>query len=133
MRDEHWRENLVEYIAKSLEKGQDAGKLSTAVAAYLMENGHTSELQSIMRDVQELRGRRHEVVELSVSSAHDLEPAQISRIEDMAKKQYGGAKRVKIHNVHDENTLGGAKLVFANSVLDLSIRTKLNQLREAIG
>ncbi len=125
------RSKLVAYIVDSLESGQSATKLAREVAAYLIEVGKTSDLVSIMRDAQELRATRYGVVELTAASAHPLEKSSLNDVEAIAKRQYPGASQTTIHQKIDPTIIGGANLTFPHASLDLTIRAKLNQLREA--
>jgi F0F1-type ATP synthase delta subunit len=132
MKPRYSRNSLVHYIVDSLESGISEAKLSRAVAAYLVEIGKVSDLDSLMRDVQEQRALKNGIVEVTVRSAHKLDPAQKKEIEDTAARRYKNTQRVTVHEVHDESVVGGANLSFANANLDVTIRGKLNQLREAI-
>ncbi len=123
------RKALADYIAQS---DMPEAQLAQEVAAFLMDAGKVSDLDSLMRDVIEIRGRQNGVVELTASSAHELTPAVRSEIEAIAKKLYPGASKVTIHEVHDAALIGGVRLQFANASLDLSVQSKLNKLREAI-
>lgn len=123
------RSALAKYIV-----GSDKSEATVAqeVAAFLVEAGKTSDLDSLMRDVMEIRGREEGVVELTARSAHPLNPVVKSEIEAVATRLYPTARQVIIHEVHDEKLIGGVRLQFANASLDLTIKTKLNTLREAI-
>lgn len=132
MTGKYSRAKLVDYIVAELESGKTTSKLSSKVGAYLIETGKVSELDSVMRDAQELRAQKHGVVELTARSAHKLDAAQVSHIKAVAKHQYGTAKTVTLHQVKDQSVIGGANLTFPHSSLDLTIRAKLNQLRSSI-
>jgi F0F1-type ATP synthase delta subunit len=126
------RSRLVSYIVDSLESGKSVSGLASGVAAYLVENGKISELDSIMRDAQELRAQKYGVVELSARSAHKLEAAHLAEVKTLAGKQYAGTKRVITHQIQDDSVVGGTNLSFPHTNLDVTIRAKLNQLKEAI-
>lgn len=132
MQSSYSRSKLVNYIVDSLESGKAASILASEVAAYLIEVGKVSDLDSVMRDAQEARAQQHGVVELTARSAHKLELAHLSEIKALAGKQYSGTKRVITHQVQDESVIGGANLSFPHANLDVTIRAKLNQLKEAI-
>lgn len=125
------RTKLVKYIVDSLESGKSEKDLARKVAAYLIEVGKTSDLNSVMRDVQELRAAQYGIVELTATSAHHLEKSSLSDVEAIASRQYPGAKRTTVHQEIDPAVVGGANLTFPHASLDLTIRAKLNQLREA--
>ncbi len=132
MQKNYSRSKLVSYIVGSIESGADVTELARAVAAYLIDAGKISELDSVMRDAQDLRATQSGVVELDVRSAHTIDAEHIAQIESVAKGQYPGAKKVTIHAIHDESVVGGANLSFAHANFDITVRAKLNRLRAAI-
>ncbi len=126
------RSKLVSYIVDSLESGVDATKLSQSVASYLLDAGKAADLDSVMRDVQEQRALKSGIVEVDVRTAHELDKEQISLIEKVSKQQYPKASKVVLNKIHDESVVGGANLSFANANFDVTVRGKLNRLREGI-
>ena len=126
------RQKLVNYIVDQLETGKSVSRLAKRVAAYLIDVGRISELDSVMRDAQEIRAQKYGVVELTVRSANPLNSAQSKQVERVAAKQYGKVKKVTIHKIDDESVVGGANLTLPHTSLDLTVRAKLNQLREGI-
>ena len=132
MNSTYSRTKLVNYIVDELESGKNVADLSKKIAAYLIESGKASELDSVMRDAQELRAQKYGVVELTARSAHALDSGQVTQIEKVASSQYAGAKKVKMHKLHDDSVIGGANLTLPHASLDVTIRAKLNQLKESI-
>jgi F0F1-type ATP synthase delta subunit len=126
------RTKLAHYIATWLEKGVSEADLAQQVAAYLIESGKTADLDSLMRDVQDIRARDYGVVELTARSAFPLEASEKSQIEQIAQNHFPGVNRVILHEERDEKVIGGANVSFAQANLDLTIRSKLNRLREAV-
>lgn len=123
------RRKLAEEIAKRLANGESTANLSREVAAYLVDAGKTSELNSLLRDVAVIRAEQNGIIELTAESAFALSPEQSSQIENLAKKQYPQAKQVIIHNQQNPEVIGGVSLSMPSASLDLSIRGKLNKLR----
>lgn len=123
------RKALASYIASTDTPKAD---LAMEVAAFLMDLGSISDLDSLMRDVIEIRGREDGVVELTARSAHSLTSEIKTEVEAIAKRLYPGAREVIIHEINDPSVIGGTRLQFANASLDLTIKAKLNKLREAV-
>ncbi|MGI9027872.1 MAG: F0F1 ATP synthase subunit delta [Candidatus Saccharimonadales bacterium] len=132
MQRNYSRAKLVQYIVDSLESGAASKTLAQSVAAYLIDAGKAADLNSVMRDAQELRAQQSGVVELDVRSAHTLDAAQVQQIEAVARKQYPTARRVTLNQIHDDSVVAGANLSFPHATFDLTVRAKLNQLREGI-
>ena len=123
---------LAQEIVKRLDSGDDISKISKGVAAFLIENNKTHEVNSLLRDCMELRAKKSGTVELTAASSHKLTGDQKKDITDKVRNIYPTSKKVIIHEELDENVIGGLKLTFANANLDLTIRGKLNQLRALV-
>ena len=123
------RSMLAEYIASS---DLPIDQLSSEVAALLITENQTQQLDSIMRDVMEIRAEKQGIVELTAISAHEIDDQSLEMIRENARQVYPDAKEVIVHKEIDETQIGGAKLKFANASLDLSIRSKLNKLKDAV-
>jgi len=123
------RARLAEEMVRRLDGGTSMDDVARQVAALLIDSGKTSELNSLLRDVQELRAQNSGVVEVTADSAYPLTSEQRTEIEQAARAQYPNTKQVIIHHRRNPDVIGGITLSFANARLDLTIRDKLNQLR----
>lgn len=132
MQGKYSRTKLVSYIVEQLQSNAKTDELVKSVAAYLLDNNKANDLQSVMRDAQELRAQKYGAVEVTAASAHELGSAQLAEIESVVRGQYAAAKDVTIHTVQDESVVGGTIVTLPQATLDVSVRSKLNQLREAI-
>jgi F0F1-type ATP synthase delta subunit len=106
-------------------------RLAEEVAAYLLIEHRTDELDSLMRDVMEERSRLG-VVEVVAVSAHHLASSVIDDLKQAVKELFPGARQIIISPKLDPSLIGGIRLEFANRQLDLSVRAKLNQLKQLI-
>ncbi len=123
------RTKLAQYIADHIE---DEAVLADKIAAFLIENNKTSELGSIIRDVADVRAEKQGVVELTATSAFALNSDTKQQIKDVVNQNFSNVRQIIIHEVIDPGLIGGVNLDFANANLDLSVRAKLNKLREAV-
>jgi F0F1-type ATP synthase delta subunit len=123
------RSKLAEYVADHI---GDESELAQKVAAFLIENNKTSELGSIIRDVADIRAQKSGIIELTATSARDLSAETKNQIESLVKENFKEVKQIIIHEVKDPRVIGGVNLDFANANLDLTVRAKLNKLREAV-
>jgi len=119
-------------IAKLIARRSLAGKLTAAhikqLAAYILEEGRSAELASILRDVQAVWAREG-YVEVIATSAHTLTPAVNKDIEREARRLYPDAKKITITPHLDPNAIGGVKLSIVDHQLDLTTRSKLQQFK----
>ncbi|HET9174342.1 MAG TPA: F0F1 ATP synthase subunit delta [Candidatus Saccharimonadales bacterium] len=115
---------------------QRFGSLSTAqlaeeIAAYLLETGRVSDLESLLRDIMQLRAERG-VVEVLASSAHDLSPKDKQDIEAQIRELYPAAQTIIVSEERDATIIGGVRLELANQQLDLSVRSSLNKFKQLV-
>ena len=107
----------------------DLKQLSDEVAAYLLVERRTGELDSLIRDIMQYRAD-HGIVEAMAVTAHPLTTAVRANIHQEVQQLYPLAKQVVITERHDATMIGGVRLDMANQQLDLSIRNKLNRLKQ---
>lgn len=123
------RHKISDYIAqKSLTSGINK-RLGKEVAAYLMSENRLTELDSILRDVQQ-DWANDGVVEVIAVSAFDISTKVESDIKAEVRKLYPNAKRIIISHQFDENVIAGIRLEFANQQLDLTVESKLNKFKQ---
>lgn len=107
----------------------DVKAFSEEIAAYLLSERRTGELDSLLRDIMQYRADNG-VVEVIAVSAFPLSAAARADITKQVKDLYPKATQVMITEQHDESVVAGVRLEFANQQLDLSIRNKLNRLKQ---
>jgi F0F1-type ATP synthase delta subunit len=103
-------------------------KLSHELAAYLLTEGRTNELDPLMRDVQALWTEAG-YVNATAISAHPINDETIKRIHQTVAGAYPGAKKIVISQEHDASVIAGVRIELSDSHLDLSIATKLNKFK----
>ena len=113
---------------KSLGK-LDERSFAFEIAAYLMAERRTTELDSLLRDIMQFRAD-HGIVEVIATSAHVLDALAKKDIEAQIRELYPTAKQVVITPQHDDSVIGGVRLELANQQLDLSVRNKLNRFKQ---
>ena len=120
------RSNLAEYIVASVEDNMNSKKLAKNIAEYLLDSRKASELESVLRDVVNLRAANG-FVEVDAYSTHKLSDSAIKDIKTTVKNHYDNTKTVVVNNLIDEDLVGGVKLYIGSDRLDLSIKNKLNK------
>jgi F-type H+-transporting ATPase subunit delta len=123
------RTKLASVIAEKLQRTDDVIALSKEIATYLLSQGRISDLDSILRDVMQFRADQG-FVEVVATDAHALSDAVKTDIKATVQKLYPGANQIIISEVVDTSVVGGVRLEFANSQLDLSVRSKLNRFKQ---
>ena len=116
-------------IAQRTLANTDLKQLGDEVAAYLLSERRTGELDSLMRDIMQYRAD-HGAVEVVAVTAHPLTSAVRADIHKEIQRLYPAAHQIVITERHDVTDIGGFRLELANQQLDLSVRNKLNRLKQ---
>ena len=122
------RRHLSEVIGERTLHVTDQAKLTNAIAAYLLFEHKTADLEPLMRDVMQYR-LEHGAVEVMAITAHQLSDDIKTEIEQLMKQQYPGSKDVVIDEVNDPSVVGGVRLQLPNEQLDLSVASKINTFK----
>jgi F-type H+-transporting ATPase subunit delta len=96
----------------------------------LIEKGRMPEIFRIRRQFEELWKHENRRIDVTVTSAVELDPAVVSKIGDEIQRQTG--QEVDLASRVDEDILGGVVLQVGNMVLDASIRSRLEKLRKSV-
>jgi F0F1-type ATP synthase delta subunit len=122
------RAELAALIGEKTLGASDIRTLAREVAAYLLEEKRSQELESLMRDVLAYR-EAHGVIEAEVASAHELSQDVLREVKSVIKEHYPEAKKVLVHDHIDTNVVGGLRVTLANDQLDMSVRKQLDTFK----
>jgi len=96
----------------------------------LIEKHRMTEVFRVRREFEELWKRERRRIDVTVTSAAELDPAVVEKIGGEIERQTG--QRVDLASRVDEEILGGIVLQVGNMVLDASIRSRLEKLRKSV-
>lgn len=96
----------------------------------LVDKGRMTEVFRIRRELDELWKHENRRIDVTVTSAVDLDPAVVERIGQEVERQTG--EKVDLSSRVDGDILGGIVLQVGNMVLDASIRSRLEKLRKSV-
>jgi ATP synthase F1 delta subunit len=96
----------------------------------LIEKHRMPEVFRIRREFEELWKRERRRIDVTVTSAAELDPAVVEKIGGEIERQTG--QQVELASRVDEEILGGIVLQVGNMVLDASIRSRLEKLRKSV-
>jgi F-type H+-transporting ATPase subunit delta len=96
----------------------------------LIEKHRMPEVFRIRRELERLRKREQRLIDVTVTSAVELDPAVTDRIGEEIERQTD--RRVELASRVDGEILGGIVLQVGNMVLDASIRNRLEKLRKSV-
>ncbi len=115
---------LAEAIYALIESAKTQKELTETIAAYLVVEQQTKDADRVLREVERLRYERDGVLEIVASSRRNLNESTKQVISQIFE-----AKNSKIVEQTGENLVGGVSIQALDKWLDLSIRGRLNQLK----
>jgi F-type H+-transporting ATPase subunit delta len=108
-----------------------AGRRATALADLLVELYEGHELDTVAREWAEAAAARRNRVVAEVRSAVELDNQRRSRLAEALTRVIG--KPVVLQTIVDETILGSVVVRVGDELFDGSIRSRLEQAREALG
>ncbi|HET6747386.1 MAG TPA: F0F1 ATP synthase subunit delta [Candidatus Saccharimonadales bacterium] len=115
------RKKIAEYAAERLIKNDT--KVLLEVAAFLVENRRTRELELLVRDI-EYALSTHGVVIADVTSAYPLSETLKNNIKELV-----GGKQLILRETVDPAVLGGIRLTTPGERLDATLKRKIQALK----
>jgi F-type H+-transporting ATPase subunit delta len=119
------------------EKKDGLGKLLTDVdptvgnfLALLIENHRMPAIFRVRRDFERLWEEENHLLPVTITSAVELDEATVKSIGETIGQQTG--QRVELTTNVDPDVLGGLVVRVGNSILDASIRNRLENLRRSV-
>ncbi len=104
--------------------------VSRAIAAFIVGAGRGHDLPAIVQRFVELAAQTREHVVADVRSATPLDDAQRERLATALSRATG--KRVEVKVAVDPTVLGGLVATIGDTVIDGTVRHRLEQLKEQI-
>lgn len=96
----------------------------------LIDKHRMPEIFRIRRALDELWKHENRRIDVTVTSAVELDPAVVAKIGQEVERQTG--EEVDLSSAVDDQILGGIVLQVGNMVLDASIRSRLEKLRKSV-
>jgi F-type H+-transporting ATPase subunit delta len=96
----------------------------------LVDKQRMTEIFRIRRQLDELWKRENRRIDVTVTSAVELDSAVVDKIGQEVERQTG--EKVDLKSAVDDRILGGIVLQVGNMVLDASIRSRLEKLRKSV-
>src|SRR3954452_24220005 len=108
----------------------DADEIVVNFLKLLIENHRMPVIFRVRREVDTLWEQENQLLPVVVTSAVELDQATVSQIGDRIAEQTG--RKVELTSNVEPDILGGIVVRVGNSVLDASIRNRLEQLRKQV-
>lgn len=121
------RRKITNYIAGEIAAGKDVKLLVRQLAAFLIDNRRTKEVDLIVRDIE--YGLKNQGIVLArVTSAFDLATATQTAITKLIKEQTN-ARTIELRQFIDPKVLGGVKIDLPGLQMDTTIARRLTIYR----
>jgi F-type H+-transporting ATPase subunit delta len=108
----------------------DADETIVNFLELLIEKHRMPAIFRVRRAYEVLWEEEHKLLPVQITSAVELDPATVERIGREVGEQTG--RKVELTATVDPDVLGGIVLRVGNSILDASIRTRLENLRKQV-
>ena len=108
----------------------DADPLLTNFLGVLIEKHRMPVIFRIRRELDVLWEHEHRMLAVSVTSAIELDGTTVAQIGERIGERTG--RRVVLTSAVDPDILGGLVVRVGNSILDASVRSRLEQLRKQV-
>ena len=107
-----------------------AMQTTTAIVSFIVGVGRGRDLPAIVEKFVELSAQRRERAVAEVRSAVPLSDEQVSRLAEALSTSTG--KRVEVKVIVDEKVMGGIVARIGETVIDGTVRTKLEKFKETM-
>jgi ATP synthase F1 delta subunit len=108
----------------------DADPILVNFLKLLIENHRMPVIFRVRREVDELWRKENKLLPVTVTSAVELDKDTVTQIGDRISEQTG--QKVELSAIVEPDILGGLVVRVGNSILDASIRNRLEQLRKQV-
>lgn len=122
------RQDLAAVIGERTLHTHNTKKLAAELAAYLLEERRTADLESLIRDIMQYR-MENGVIEANLVSAHDLPDVVIRDVKVLLQKEYPNARKLNIDAQLDPQVIGGLRIELPNEQLDMTVKAKLDTFK----
>ncbi|OQE31655.1 hypothetical protein PENSTE_c001G01682 [Penicillium steckii] len=113
--------------------GADKGDILKNFLATLAENNRLGSLEGVCEKFGTLMSAHRGEIELSITSAQELDSKTVSRLEKaVAKSEYSQGKKLKIVTNVNPDLVGGLVVEIGDRTIDLSVSSKIAKMNKAL-
>lgn len=112
-------------------KGKELEKAIAAFVKLLISRHEEYKIAKIALDFEELWYSKALVVKTEIKSARALSKDIVAKLS-VAVKKISGAKEIDLLEKIDEAIIGGAVIKYGDKIVDISLRNRLQKIKEAL-
>ncbi|MCK4463176.1 MAG: ATP synthase F1 subunit delta [Candidatus Omnitrophica bacterium] len=117
-------------LVEDLKKNLNLSDAFTSFLKVLVEANRFAIIRGVFLKYKDLYALKKGIIRVNVYSAKDLLREKIEELKSILKKRF--RKEIEIKNIVDEEILGGLKIEVEDSLIDASLKGKLNGIKESI-
>jgi len=121
------KKELAEVLYGFMKAPRSQHDLARDIAQYLVAERRTSDLDTVLRELERLRLERDGVLEAVTTSAAPLD----DKVKQLIRETFA-AQDTRILERHDKSLVGGVYVQAYDKHLDLSVRGKLHRLKNTV-
>lgn len=119
------RKDVASVIAARLQKRQNQRELARQIAAFLIAERRSGDLEPLMRDVMAVRYQQTGVLEAAVTSAFPLTPVAKQQITTILPTD-----NLVINEIIDPAVIGGVRIEAGSTLIDATIQRQLETIKQ---
>ena len=100
-------------------------------AQTMIRNNHGSKLEKVLRHFSTIWNKNRNIIEAKIISANVLSAKTEAEIKKYIDSKTKGSE-VRVERIIDKNIIGGFVLRLDDIVFDLSLKTKVNEIKKII-
>jgi len=97
-------------------------------AKVLVMNNDINKHEAVVVEFLKIWNRKNKIIDAEITSANEIAKADIKKISDYIK-DLSGAETVNLEMSLDESLIGGVIMKYGDKILDGSLKTRLNTLK----
>ncbi len=110
-------------------KGADLSNFISDTVRFLAKNNLISKSEAILGALKNIVNEKTGVMEVNVWGKEKMSTHAKHEIKEVLKKRYGDKDFVFLEHI-DETLLGGFKIKAGDDLIDLTLRNKINRLKD---
>ena|SRR3990167_7750397 len=119
--------SIAQAMLNMLDEGAKVDLIAKTLAAYLVDERRSGDLDAVLRKLTELRAENG-IYEANVSTAFAVDGLIRKMVEDLVRQNKPTARQVIVNMSQDPELVGGLKLETHDLSLDTTVNTKLKHL-----
>ena len=125
------RRNLAQYAAQALQDGTPSKEVAARIVAELSASKRLQESELLVRDIAEILETTGKLASITIESARPLSK-QLQDYITASMQRSLAVQEVEVELVTNPALLGGAVITSATTQRDMSIQSRLRQLKTAL-